>query len=321
MATSVVFGVGTARQSGQDDTPDATGRASTAAAWLLTICAKSVVIGLFLVEFFCRLAGSANHDRFRRSIDLSATDRVSVGSRSVDLRPAPPESRTFSSVDRVRLGDVSPRGRLRLDGIAKLLQDVATDDAEDGAPDADEGWVVRRTTIDVTEWPRHREVLTVTTWCSGYGRRWAQRRTSLVGDRGGLVEAESLWIHVDRATGRPTPLGPTFFEVWGPGVTDTSVSARRRLPDEPVGEHRPWPLRFSDFDALRHVNNAAYWLPVEEQLAAREDLTAPLRAELEYREGVVRDESVDVVTQDEGDGFLQWWVVDGLVRASARVRR
>jgi len=238
----------------------------------------------------------------------------------VELRPPAPESRTFTLAATVRLGDVSPRGRLRLDGIAKLLQDVATDDAEDGAPGADDGWVVRSTTVDVSQWPVQREALTVTTWCSGYGRRWALRRTSLAGDRGGAVETASLWIHVDRTTGRPTPLGPTFFEVWGPGVSDTSVSARRRLPDQPAGERRPWPLRFSDFDALRHVNNAAYWLPVEEHLAARADLAAPLRAELEYREGVVRDEAVDVVTQDEAGGFLQWWVVGGLVRASARVR-
>ncbi len=238
----------------------------------------------------------------------------------MELRPPAPESRTFSQAVTVRLGDVSPRGRLRLDGIANLLQDVATDDADDGAPGAADGWVVRSTTIDVARWPVQRERLEVTTWCSGYGRRWALRRTSLTGARGGAVETASLWIHVDPATGRPTPLGPTVFAVWGPGVTDTSVSARRRLPDRPEGEPRPWPLRFSDFDALRHVNNAAYWLPVEEHLAGRADLAAPLRAELEYREGVVRDDVVDVVTQDDVEGFLQWWVVDGAVRATARVR-
>ena len=239
----------------------------------------------------------------------------------MQLVPPPVESRTFTVASRVRLGDVGPRGRLRLDGVAKLLQDVATDDALDGAPGEDDGWVVRRTTVEVTTWPRHREDLTVTTWCSGYGRRWALRRTSLVGVDGGRVETESLWIHVDRTTGRPVPLGETFFRVWGPGVTDTSVSARRRLPDQPAGEPVAWPLRFSDFDALAHVNNAAYWLPVEEQLAARRDLVAPLRAEIEYREGVVRDEAVEVVTDHGEDGFLQWWVVDGQVRASAEVRQ
>lgn len=230
-----------------------------------------------------------------------------------------PESRVFTLSTRVRLGDVSPRGRLRLDGIAKLLQDVATDDGDDATPGGDAGWVVRSTTIEVGEWPRLGEDLEVGTWCSGYGRRWAARRTSLVGTGGGRVETASLWIHVDRATGRPVPLGPTFFSVWGPGVIDTSVSARRRLPDQPVGASRPWPLRFSDFDALAHVNNTAYWLPVEEDLAARRDLVAPLRAEIEYRQGVVREEAVTLVTADAEGGFLQWWVVGGQVRASTKV--
>jgi acyl-ACP thioesterase len=131
----------------------------------------------------------------------------------VELQPPAAESRTFSMAARVRLGDVSPRGRLRLDGIARLLQDVATDDAVDGAPGADDGWVVRRTTVDVAHWPRHREDLTVTTWCSGYGRRWALRRTSLVGAAGGLAETESLWIHVDQATDTP---GPDLLRGLGP---------------------------------------------------------------------------------------------------------
>ena len=41
--------------------------------------------------------------------------------------------------------------------------------------------------------------------------------------------------------------------------------------------------------------------------------------EIEYREGVVRGEPVTLVTADDDEGFLQWWVVDGQVRSSTRV--
>jgi len=266
-------------------------------------------------------AGPSKHDGHGAVNVFIVNDSRKRRFSVVSLPPPSSESRVFTTPSRVRLGDVSPKGRLRLDGIAKLMQDVATDDALDGAPEEDAGWVVRSTTIEVEAWPRHREDLTVSTWCSGYGRRWAVRRTSLVGEDGGRVETSSLWIHVDRELGRPAPMSPTFFAVWGKGVVDTSVTARRRLPDKPVGRDRPWPLRFSDFDALAHVNNAAYWVPAEEDLAARPALVAPLRAEIEYREGVVRGEAVTVLTDDVDGGFLQFWTVDGQVRSSARVQR
>ncbi len=229
-----------------------------------------------------------------------------------------PGCRQFTRSVRVRLGDVSPKGRLRLDGIARILQDVATDDALDGAPGEDASWVVRRTTIAVDHWPRYREDLTVTTWCSGYGRRWALRRTRLAGAEGGAVDTEALWIHIDPDTGRPTPLSAVFHEGWAPGVTVTDVSARRRQPDPPpAAAAQPWPVRFTDFDGLAHVNNAAYWVPVEEDLAAR-DLTPPFAAEIEYRDGVTRGEGVEVLTTD-GDGGSRrlWWRVGSQIRAAA----
>ena len=37
------------------------------------------------------------------------------------------------------------------------------------------------------------------------------------------------------------------------------------------------------------------------------------------QDGVVRDESVALVTADTEGGFLLWWVVEGQVRASTRV--
>ena len=41
----------------------------------------------------------------------------------------------YQASRRVRLGDASPRGRLRLDACARYLQDIANDDSRDaGSP-------------------------------------------------------------------------------------------------------------------------------------------------------------------------------------------
>jgi acyl-ACP thioesterase len=41
-------------------------------------------------------------------------------------------------------------------------------------------------------------------------------------------------------------------------------------------------LRFADFDAVGHLNNAVYWEPLEEYLGAHRSLRAPLRAVVEH---------------------------------------
>ena len=74
------------------------------------------------------------------------------------------------------------------------------------------------------------ENLSLTTFCSGTGRSWAERRTSISGDRGGSVEAVSLWVQVDAATDRIRALGDEFHQIYGDAAGGRRVSARLSLP-------------------------------------------------------------------------------------------
>ena len=91
----------------------------------------------------------------------------------------------FEGARRVRLADVSPAGRLRLDAAARFLQDLSADDTADAALEDAEAWVVRKTVIEVAAFPRYLEPLELATWCSGTGSHWAERRISIQGERGG----------------------------------------------------------------------------------------------------------------------------------------
>ena len=231
--------------------------------------------------------------------------------------------RVFTGRRRVRTGDASPGGRLRFDALARYLQDVSNDDTRD-ARLGDDGWVVRRTTLEVRRFPVLGEELELRTFCSATGSRWAERRVAVAGRHGGAVDAASLWVHVDMATGRPSVLSERFYELYGPAAAGRTVKARLHHPDPPsppVGDPRPWPTRFVDFDVVGHMNNAVYWCPVEEELARRRDLRAPVRAEVEFRAGIDPGDAVDVVVQD-GEGALRLWLQrDGAVLASAHVWR
>src|SRR4051812_39988114 len=170
----------------------------------------------------------------------------------------------------VTLADVRPDATMRLDAIARVVQDVADADAAGMTADGMGVWLLRRLELEITRPPRFRAELTASTWCSGVGARWAERRTDVhLGDLH-CIAATGLWVHVDPARGVAAPLPPAFHEIWGDGAKARRVSARLRHEPPPAGSSAgSWPLRATDLDVIGHVNNAAYWAPVEQELAHR----------------------------------------------------
>jgi acyl-ACP thioesterase len=234
--------------------------------------------------------------------------------------PDRPAGRVVTIDARVGLGDVRPDGRLRLDALADLVQDVADEDAATAPiPGDDSIWILRRLALRIDRTPRFRDALELATWCSGTGARWAERRTE-VERAGALVAiATGLWVHTNRATGRPAPLPPGFDAVWGETARGRTVRARLGHPSPPADAARErWPLRATDVDVVAHVNNAAYWAAAEELIARRaiEHVTA---AEIEFRAGVLPAELVELASADRDDGFMVWFLVAGEVRASLSV--
>jgi acyl-ACP thioesterase len=229
--------------------------------------------------------------------------------------------RRFTSEATVRLGDVGRDGRLRLAALARHLQDVATDDVRDSGIGRAGNWVVRRVVLDVTRLPRFTEAIQLETSCTGVGPRWAERATHVRGRDGEGVTSHALWVFVDD-DGKPRPLPAEFRELYP--VPDDRMRISPKLfhpvpPPASVSRH-PWPLRVADFDVLGHMNNAAYWEPVDEELAAQPG-THLQRAELEYRSAIEPGEVVTVaVERHAADGALGVWLESGgTVRASARV--
>jgi acyl-ACP thioesterase len=241
---------------------------------------------------------------------------------AAEITPRPASGRIFESGRRVRLADVDPTSRCRLDALVRHLQDVARDDSADSNLSNPMNWVVRRTMLEIHQPPQFEEWLDIATWCSGFGGRWAERRTELRGDRGAHVEGSTLWVFVDGETGRPARLPPDFFEIWGATAGDRRVSARTTLPSSwPDDVHDDeWPVRFSDLDVLGHVNNAAQWMAVEEALERAGQQKAPVRAELEHGPGVEPDTDVRLKWRAVDGGVDTWLTTDGTAGSVARVR-
>jgi acyl-ACP thioesterase len=200
-----------------------------------------------------------------------------------ELVPPPERGRVFERAVVPGLADADGSGRVRLDAIARWLQDVAYADVVDVGLAGVGAWIVRRARMRVEGFPRFGEPVCVRTFCSATGRLAAERRTSVSGG-GAAVEAVATWIHVDTQTLRPLRLGDEFRAVYGESAGTRRADFRLRHPDPPRdATHSPWRFRAADVDVAGHVNNAAYWAPVEE-LWLDESEPRSADVEIEYRE-------------------------------------
>jgi acyl-ACP thioesterase len=217
--------------------------------------------------------------------------------------------RIFSREVDPGFSDSAPSGRVRLDAIARWLQDVAYADVADAGLAQVAVWVVRRTRISVHRFPRFAERFHIVTFCSGLGRMWAERRTTVtrVGEPDPCVEAVSLWVHLDPERWRPTPLTEEELATYGVSAAGRRVTARLRHPqpdDATAADGFDWSFRATECDLADHVNNASYWQPLEEELL---DGPEPRRidAEIEYRTPAQPGE-VRIVRNGS-----RRWIVDG----------
>ena len=112
--------------------------------------------------------------------------------------PVPAVGRSFPARRKIRLADMDEHGRLRLDAVARFLQDIAIDDVQEtgwGVPD--HLWFVRRIRVEVrSPFLDDREVRARHVVQRARGDR---RGPTVVGRRAtaaGRIEVDSVWIHL-----------------------------------------------------------------------------------------------------------------------------
>lgn len=234
--------------------------------------------------------------------------------------PVPTRGRTFSARYRIRLSDTGTDGRLRLDAITRYLQDAATEDVVEtgwGAPE--HLWVVRRLRIDVVTPALEDREVEIVTWSSGHSGVAAARRWSLSGDAGASIQVDSVWIHLG-PDGRPARPGDGF-ETYEQAAGGRTASRRLELPLPPPDAPRVrWPVRATDFDTMRHVNNAAYWHAVEELLPrSGVDARGPFRAEIDHRGAIDLGDVVELAEFDDEGRYALAFLVEDDARAVVRL--
>ncbi|MAT06797.1 MAG: hypothetical protein CL424_17315 [Acidimicrobiaceae bacterium] len=239
---------------------------------------------------------------------------------ATELLPPPASGRTYAADRTVRLGDVDRDGDARLDAIARYLQDVATDDAIDAGLTTAMGWVVRRSLIRVTQPAVLNERVELTTYCTGSGPSWAERRTVIRGEDGAEIDGVSLWVQIDVETGRPTRLGDEFVAAYGEAAAGRKVSAKFQLDQLPTdgAVEVPFSFRVTDVDVFGHLNNAAQWALADELLQSNGFGRVGV-GEVEFVTASQVEGTATARVDDEG--FDAWYGADGTSSTVLRWRQ
>ena len=224
----------------------------------------------------------------------------------------------------VTTGDVDDQLRLRMDGVARYIQEAGAENLVDaGEAEAHPHWIVNRTVIDVIEpieWPNE---VTLSRWCSALSTRWCTMRVDLVGADSGRIETEGFWIAINENTLTPLRVSDTLVEKFASTTTEHRLKWRKWLQDPPeVDTVVPFPLRRTDIDVFQHVTNTAYWHAIAEVTALYPEVcTPPYRAVVEYRRPIQYGEEVTIEFAHRGDTVRIALAVGDDVRAAALLRR
>lgn len=243
------------------------------------------------------------------------------------LEDRKPGADFYSAGYRVRTGDIDQDMRVRLDGIARYLQDVANDNiAVLPFADTDPFWIIRRTVIDVLEpitWPSE---LRMERWCGALSTRWTNMRVRITAEGGtnrfnpeprpdGLVETEAFWINMTES-GTPARISDLAMETLTAMTDEHRLRWRAMNPATPPAAEalelpdREHVLRITDFDPFKHLNNAAYFEAVEDELVHHADLIdGPHRAIIEYLRPITPGTRVTIRRQRLDGTLLIWFVI------------
>jgi acyl-ACP thioesterase len=207
----------------------------------------------------------------------------------------------------LRVGDIDRTGRLRLDAACRHIQDIGQDQLREmGFEETHPLWIVRRTMVDMIRPIEYSDMLRCRRWCSGTSNRWCEMRVRVDGRKGGLIESEAFWIHVNRETETPSRMSDDFLAALSGTTSEDRLRWRRYLKPgsrDDATEIHEFPVRVTDIDLFNHMNNSVYWSVVEDYLAAHAELQqGPLRITIEHEAPVALGDKLEIISHVHPSG-------------------
>ena len=231
------------------------------------------------------------------------------------------EYRVFKSRRRVRVGDCDQNGIVRVDAIARYLQDIGYDDTDDIGVGDGGYWVARSISMnfpDAADWPKRNEWIDLETFCGGVGRAFAQRIVNVYVDGILKTQASTDWVCVNE-TGKPIAIPNWLLEAYPQAKPAKAARSLEiiNLEDNFEGRIEPWYLRASDLDINGHVNNAVAFNAIYE-ISQLLKAPTPQNVLIEYHKPLSAEDKIHLYIRESEIGFDAWLVSDKNVAAAMR---
>lgn len=121
-------------------------------------------------------------------------------------------------------------------------------------------WVLSRLAIEMKEYPRMSEQVTLYTWVEEVGKLFTNRSFELVNSEGKpLGYARSIWAAIDIETRRPTLLDVEGLSAYLTDRPHPPIEKPGKIvPVENTAEGIPYRVKYSDLDVNGHLNSIKY---------------------------------------------------------------
>lgn len=121
-------------------------------------------------------------------------------------------------------------------------------------------WILLKYDINIYEYPKLKEKITVDTEVLGAKKFYGYRGYTIKNSQGKVIaDALSIAILIDIEKRRPIRVSPEQYEIYGiKGEQNEPIPLDDILNLEKEEYSKEYPIRFSDIDSNNHVNNVRY---------------------------------------------------------------
>lgn len=231
---------------------------------------------------------------------------------------------TFDS--RVRFSEVDHTKKITLPGIINYFQDSSTFHSEDIGLGIDyfamhkRAWVLSAWQVVVERYPKMGERIDISTWPTEFTGLYGIRNFRMRDEEKKIVAyANSVWVFMDVAKGRPAKPKPHEIEVYGvEEPLKMDYEPRKIKLPESLKDGEAFPVRKYHIDTNEHVNNCQYVQMALEVLGEDMDVRQ-VRAEYK-KSAVYKDMILPRTAKEDGRTVVELCGLDGSLYAVVELK-